>query len=63
MQTKTILGVERLGIINKLRDYNTKKHRREPLSRSFKLKLRDSFKDDIYKLSRQINMDLSQWTD
>lgn len=49
------------GTMNLVRKLNGRPQRRVPLPPSFRAELADEFRDDILKLSRLVNRDLSAW--
>jgi hypothetical protein len=61
MNTKQILGLKRLGILDGIREVNRKVIDRKPLRDNFRSKLIYEFKDDVEKLSHIFNKDLSHW--
>ena len=58
---KKILGIESLGIVNKIRNINREEFERPPLDPQFRSYLVDEFKDEVSKLSNILNQDLSHW--
>ena len=61
MKAKKALGIERLGIIEKMRSINTQTNTRKTLDKNFRLELVEEFREDITKLSQLHNKDLSHW--
>lgn len=49
------------GILNRTNQINIRDFKRKPLSPEFRNDLKDFFKDDISKLEKLINKDLSHW--
>lgn len=62
MQTKKILGIDRLGLLDTIRSFNTKTGSRSPLKESFHIEIAKEFKDDVNKLAKILDKDLSNWT-
>ncbi len=58
---KKLLGLERTGALDKIRQLNARERLRKPLSPIFRAELIGAFRDDIEKLSRILNRDLSHW--
>lgn len=59
---KKSLGIKKqTGILNAIQKLNITKTIRPPLSAEFRAELVSNFKEDIEKLSRIINIDLSYW--
>lgn len=58
---KRALGVNSLGVLKLVGDINGKKISRLPLPPEFRQELANEFRDDIKKLSRILNRDLSHW--
>jgi hypothetical protein len=58
---KKVLGVKRLGIMNKVRSISTETRRREPLTSELKAELADYFKNDIDTLSMLLDRNLTHW--
>lgn len=58
---KKIIGIERIGVLNKIRQLNARKESRKPLSPDFRAELANEFREDIEKLSRILDKDLSSW--
>ncbi|MEP0854547.1 sulfotransferase [Trichocoleus sp. DQ-U1] len=61
LQFKETLGLERLGVIDKIRQSNTRVRPRKMLNVDFKAELINEFREDIEKLSRLVDKDLSHW--
>ena len=59
---KRIAGVERLGVLDRVRRRNRQVTRREEISPEFARRLRDHFRDDVAELGELIGRDLSGWT-
>ena len=59
---KRIAGVERLGVLDRVRRRNREVTRREEISPEFRQTLRDHFRDDVAELGELIGRDLSAWT-
>lgn len=59
---KRIAGVERLGVLDRVRRRNRQVTRREEISPEFAQVLRDHFRDDVAELGELIDRDLSGWT-
>lgn len=62
MKAKQILGIDRLGVLDTIRSFNTKTSSRSPLKESFHIELAQEFKDDVNKLGKILDKDLSSWT-
>ncbi|MEC4984729.1 MAG: sulfotransferase domain-containing protein [Oscillatoria sp. PMC 1068.18] len=58
---KKMLGVESLGIANKIRQANREEFKREPLSPDFRAKLVEEFSSEIDLLGQICHQDLSHW--
>lgn len=58
---KRLLGLERLGIIDRLVNFNQEARKRQPLTAEFRAELQQYFKADIDHLSSQLGRDLSVW--
>lgn len=58
---KKYIGIEKLGIRERLIDWNTKKVKRLPLDKTLRATMIEEFSADISKLSRLIQLDLSHW--
>ena len=58
---KKVVGIENISLMKKIHELNREKVQREPLSQEFKKELLDEFIDDINKLEKLINRDLSVW--
>jgi hypothetical protein len=58
---KTALGIERLGILSRLLDWNVRQSERKPLSATMKQTLRQEFSEDIDRLATLLGRDLSDW--
>jgi hypothetical protein len=61
MNTKKLLGLQKLDILDRIRRFNVKVSEREPLSPSFRAELIDEFREDLKKLSFLLGKDLSHW--
>ncbi len=59
---KRRLGVERLGLLDRLRERNRSVSRRPEISPAFRRELADYFRDDVAELGELIGRDLSAWT-
>lgn len=59
---KRVAGVERLGVLDRVRRGNRQVTRREEISPEFAQRLRDHFRDDVAELGELIGRDLSDWT-
>lgn len=60
---KRVTGVQRLGVLDKMRRSNRQVARRTEISPAFAQELKDHFRDDVRDLGEQIGRDLSAWTD
>ncbi len=60
---KRVTGMERLGVLDRVRRSNRQVTRREEISPAFAQELRDTFRDDVRELGDLIGRDLSAWTD
>ena len=61
MLVKKITGIEHFGILEALMLRGAKKAERQPLDLEFRAKLAEEFREDILKLSRLLDRDLSHW--
>ncbi len=59
---KRIGGIERLGVLERVRSRNREVRRREGITPEFAQRLRDYFRDDVGELGELIGRDLSDWT-
>jgi hypothetical protein len=59
---KRVAGVERLGVLDRVRRSNRRVAPRAEISPEFAQELRDHFRDDVRDLGEQIGRDLSHWT-
>lgn len=59
---KRVAGVERLGVLERVRRRNRQVTRREEISPAFARELRAHFRDDVEELGELIGRDLSAWT-
>ena len=59
---KRATGVERLGVLDRVRRRNRQVTRREDISPAFARELRAHFRDDVEELGELIGRDLSSWT-
>lgn len=66
MRAKESLGIERLGLMPRVRSwnkkYNSKPRPRPPLPPAFRAQLVEEFRGDLELLSRLIDRDLSHWS-
>lgn len=60
-KVKDVLGVQSFGVIRTLRNINKKEFKRPPLDPKFRALLVQEFADEVTKLSRLLNRDLSHW--
>lgn len=60
---KRVAGVERLGVLDRVRRSNRQVAPRADLDPAFARELRDHFRDDVRELGELIGRDLSAWTD
>jgi hypothetical protein len=58
---KSLFGIERFGVINKLRDLNRQQVKKQQLSRGLQESIIENYKDDIDTLSSLTGRDLSAW--
>lgn len=58
---KKILGLQKVHFMKKIHEKNKETVQREPLSIEFKKELMEEFKEDIERLEKLINRDLSSW--
>jgi hypothetical protein len=58
---KSLFGIERFGVINKLRDFNRQSVKKQQLSRELQESIIENYRDDIDKLSSLTGRDLSGW--
>lgn len=61
-RVKRVAGVERLGVLQRVRDRNRVVVERRPVDPAFLDELRVEFADDVALLGRLIGRDLSAWT-
>lgn len=61
MSVKTMLGIERMGVLNAIRKINTNTSPRNPLDKVFRGELCSYFESDIKKLSRLVGFDAERW--
>jgi Sulfotransferase domain len=59
---KRVAGVERLGVLERVRRTNRQVARRRPIDPGFAAELREHFREDVAKLGALIGRDLSAWT-
>lgn len=59
---KRVTGVQRLGVLDRLRRGNRQVTRREEITPEFAATLREHFRDDVAELSELIGRDLTAWT-
>ena len=59
---KRVTGLERLGLLERVRRRNRQVIRREEISPAFARELRAYFRDDVEELGELIGRDLSAWT-
>ncbi len=62
MYMKKFLGLRYLKVLRKIRNLNTTVRRRERLADDLRAQLLAAYREDIMKLSRLTNRDLSAWT-
>jgi hypothetical protein len=61
---KNFLGIETLfigSLLHYAKTLNKVEIKREPLSEDFRLELHETFKEDIHKIEKLVNVDLSHW--
>jgi hypothetical protein len=58
---KRVAGVERLGVLERVRRGNRQVMRRRPIDPGFAAELRDHFRDDVGELGELIGRDLGGW--
>lgn len=58
---KKIFGIRRIGLMERVRKWNTVPAVKKPLSPEFRAELVEVFREDVDKLSRILNRDLSHW--
>jgi hypothetical protein len=59
---KRVGGIERLGVLDRVRRTNRQVARREDISPAFAQELREYFREDVAELGELIGRDLSAWT-
>lgn len=59
---KRVTGVQRLGVLDRVRRGNRQVTRREEISPEFAQRLRDHFREDVAELGELIGRDLGDWT-
>jgi hypothetical protein len=59
---KRVAGVERLGVLDRVRRRNREVTRRREVDPGFAQELREHFRDDVAELGALIGRDLSAWT-
>jgi hypothetical protein len=60
---KRVAGVERLGVLDRVRRRNREVTRRREIAPGFAQELREHYRDDVAELGDLIGRDLSDWTD
>lgn len=58
---KQHLGIQNLGLLEYVRSLNNKTTQRTPLNTNFKSEIIETFREDITRISRILNRDLSHW--
>lgn len=58
---KKTLGLDRIGIMPKIRNWNLVSTQKRPLAPEFRAMLVEEFRADVEKLSQILNRDLSHW--
>jgi len=58
---KSLLGIERTGILRRLQKMNADKKKRSPLRPEFRAELVEAFREEVEKLETILNRDLSHW--
>lgn len=61
-QVKQVLGIERLGLLDRVRHANTKRLARHPLPAALREELAAFFHEDIVQLSELLDRDLTGWS-
>ena len=61
LKFKILLGIHRLGLLDRIRDINYKERPRQQLEKVFRGEIIDYFRPDVEKLSRLSSIDLSHW--
>jgi hypothetical protein len=62
-RAKKALGMEKVGILDFARRFNTTPMQKIPVSGALRAEMRESFRDDVQLLSSLIGRDLSHWLD
>lgn len=60
---KSALGIDRLGILERVRSVNRELRKREPLDEAFEAELRRGFEPEVRALSRLLGRNLDAWID
>ena len=60
---KRLLGIERLGVLERIRARNRRQTERPAPDPAFVAEMRESFRDDVALLSRLLDRDLGHWLD
>lgn len=63
MKLKKKIGLEHIGVLRILRKINKSEIQRQPLSDKFKMKLIQTYYNEVVKLSRLTGRDLNHWVD
>lgn len=58
---KRALGIDRIGLREMVAKYNTVTEKRAPLPDAFKEELKDHFREDVARLAKILDRDLSSW--
>ena len=61
-KVKRLLGIQSLGIMDKVDSVTTVEVKREALSAELRQRIKQTFQSDIAHLSRQLNRDFSHWS-
>ena len=61
LKIKSIFGIKHLGLLKSIRSINVENTQRKPLSVELRQRIIDSYRSDIYKLSKLTGRDLSHW--
>lgn len=60
-RSKEFFGLERLGVLDKLQEANTRYYKHPVLGAEFRRELAATFGDDVLKLGQVLNRDLTYW--
>lgn len=61
LRAKRLVGIERWGILDRIRTWNAVEGSRKPISASFQRELSEVYRADVERLSRLLDRDLGHW--